>query len=312
MGFYSRTKTYLRYLFAPDFTDGNVDHYNWWSSPERNSWFSAFIKHHFYGSKQKINIYSVFGPPQIVSMYHKKHRKIFFTGENIHMGTERNRAFNDLCLQHVDLSLGFDYLNADNYIRFPLWITYIIPPSSDENMIRETVRSINEARSSNLYSCALIASHDTWKTRCTIYDSLRNILEIKCPGKWNHNTDDLWNKYRDNKLKFLHNFKFNICPENTNTYGYVTEKLFDAMRCGCVPIYSGSDNRPEPGLIDPDSVIFWDDAYPQLSIDKITLLSCQNNAYEDFISRQKLTSMAVEYISERLSLLHNAIAKMLD
>lgn len=312
MDFYTRTKMYFRYLFFSDFADGNVNHYNWWSSPEKNSWFSAFVKHHFPENRQRINIYSVFGPKQIVSIFHKKHKKIFFTGENIHLGSKSNQTYSDLCLQYVDLSLGFDYINADNYIRFPLWITYIIPPESDENFISESVRSINAARSSNLYSCALIASHDTWKTRCTIHDSLRNVLDIKCPGKWHHNTNELWNEYGNDKLKYLRDFKFNICPENTNTSGYVTEKIFDAMRCGCIPIYSGSDNRPEPGLINPDSVIFWDSACSQLSIDKIRLLSRQKNAYDDFISNQKLTSMAVEYISERLYLLKNAISRFLS
>ena len=304
---------YFKYLFRSDFTDGILNYYNWWPSisSERDLWFSNFIKFYFPENQQKINIYSVFGPRNIVSMYHKQNKKIFFTGENVHSGFNRFKIYNDLCLKSVNLSLGFDYMTEDNYIRFPLWIMYIIPFNSDEKIISEIVMSINIAKSKNLYQCALIASHDLWNTRTVIYNELRNLMEIKCPGKWNHNTDDLWHKYGNDKLEYLRNCKFNICPENTNTYGYVTEKLFDAMRCGCIPIYSGSDNMPEPGLTNLNSIILWDNADPKAAINKIRILCSEKNAYNDFIAQEKLTSVAVEYIAERLYLLKKAIANLI-
>jgi hypothetical protein len=39
------------------------------------------------------------------------------------------------------------------------------------------------------------------------------------------------------------NYKFAICYENTkNQKGYITEKIFDCMLGGCVPVYLGADN----------------------------------------------------------------------
>ena len=39
------------------------------------------------------------------------------------------------------------------------------------------------------------------------------------------------------------NYKFSICYENVRDVpGYVTEKIFDSMRSGCVPIYWGANN----------------------------------------------------------------------
>jgi hypothetical protein len=57
------------------------------------------------------------------------------------------------------------------------------------------------------------------------------------------------------KWETLKNYKFNFCYENsTNQKGYITEKIFDAMVGGCVPIYLGADNVtdyiPEECFID--------------------------------------------------------------
>lgn len=39
------------------------------------------------------------------------------------------------------------------------------------------------------------------------------------------------------KLPFLKNYKFAICYENMRSQTYVTEKIFDILHAGCVPIY---------------------------------------------------------------------------
>ena len=47
----------------------------------------------------------------------------------------------------------------------------------------------------------------------------------------------------DDKLEVLRKYKFNICFENaTNVECYITEKIFDSFKSGCVPIYLGSSN----------------------------------------------------------------------
>lgn len=49
--------------------------------------------------------------------------------------------------------------------------------------------------------------------------------------------------YASDKLTCLQQYKFNFCLENTrNVSGYVTEKIFDAMQAGTVPIYEGASN----------------------------------------------------------------------
>lgn len=45
------------------------------------------------------------------------------------------------------------------------------------------------------------------------------------------------------KLAVLRNYRFNICLENTNYDYYCTEKIWDSIRGGCLPIYHGAGNR---------------------------------------------------------------------
>ncbi|MCP3924080.1 MAG: hypothetical protein GY714_15990 [Desulfobacterales bacterium] len=46
-----------------------------------------------------------------------------------------------------------------------------------------------------------------------------------------------------NKWEVLPNYRFSLCYENIyNEPGFVTEKIFDCMRAGCVPIYWGAPN----------------------------------------------------------------------
>jgi len=45
------------------------------------------------------------------------------------------------------------------------------------------------------------------------------------------------------KLDVLQHYRFNICLENTNYAYYCTEKIWDSIRGGCLPIYYGAGNR---------------------------------------------------------------------
>jgi alpha(1,3/1,4) fucosyltransferase len=45
------------------------------------------------------------------------------------------------------------------------------------------------------------------------------------------------------KWEVMPYYRFSLCYENIrDESGYVTEKIFDSMRCGCVPIYWGASN----------------------------------------------------------------------
>ncbi|MBT9168801.1 MAG: Alpha-(1,3)-fucosyltransferase FucT [Syntrophomonadaceae bacterium] len=68
-----------------------------------------------------------------------------------------------------------------------------------------------------------------------------NILEKILPF-----TGKIYSSYRgtvQNKWDVLPQYRFSLCYENIyDEPGYVTEKIFDCMRAGCVPIYWGAPN----------------------------------------------------------------------
>lgn len=56
------------------------------------------------------------------------------------------------------------------------------------------------------------------------------------------------------KWDVLPRYRFGICYENIRDEpGYVTEKIFDSMRCGCVPIYWGASNIAD--YLDPEAFV---------------------------------------------------------
>ena len=60
------------------------------------------------------------------------------------------------------------------------------------------------------------------------------------------------NKYRE-KARVFEQYKFALAIENANDVDYVTEKVWDALSAGAIPVYGGAPNVnefvPEPGAI---------------------------------------------------------------
>ncbi len=77
-----------------------------------------------------------------------------------------------------------------------------------------------------------------------------NFYEKKKPGEL-HLYGRNWGKHPSakgvvaDKTATIKNYKFCICYENTNTPGYVTEKMFDCFYAGVIPVYLGAENVTE-------------------------------------------------------------------
>jgi len=58
----------------------------------------------------------------------------------------------------------------------------------------------------------------------------------------------------ENKWDVYPNYRFGVCYENMcDEPGWITEKIFDSIRAGCVPIYWGAPNIR--GYVDPEAFI---------------------------------------------------------
>lgn len=49
--------------------------------------------------------------------------------------------------------------------------------------------------------------------------------------------------WQDKKIEILQQYHFNLCFENTNWPFYCTEKIWDSIQGGCLPIYYGKGNK---------------------------------------------------------------------
>jgi hypothetical protein len=232
--------------------------YNFWSGAnEKNLWFTQSIIEHS-NIKLPVNFYSVFGDINKVMWDNKT--KIFFTGENLENYPEY-KDYNYLNL--FDLYIGFDNINHPNYLRLPLWILYYFNTNDTIDTIKNKILLIENKKSFSSFNsrdfCCMVASHDKNGLREIVFSKISKFHSVSSGGNLLNNTNDLQIKFADNKLNYLSNFKFNIALENSNSQFYTTEKIFDSIFAGCIPIYWGSMGNPEPEILNQKRIIFFDE-----------------------------------------------------
>lgn len=247
--------------------------------------------------KPDIEFFSVWDSPDKAKKSDAK-CKIFFTGECVHSDVYPEfRVFENHLLDSVDLSMGFDYLNEPNYIRYPLWILYYFKkPVFSKDALKTFVDSINSTHYEKSRDIALIVRHDRHGSREKLLNAVGEGVSVCSAGDWRHNDDSLWNEFKNDKKAYLDRFKFNICTENFDYPGYVTEKLFQAFYSDCIPVYWGSGNKPEPDVINYDAVIFYDPEKPEEAAEKIKELLRNPAACKEFANQPKLLESSVDYI----------------
>ncbi len=90
-----------------------------------------------------------------------------------------------------------------------------------------------------------------------------------------------------NKSEFLSQYKFNLCFENAQGYGYVTEKIIDAYFSHTIPIYWGSPSVAQD--FNPKSFVNVHDFKDfDGAIDYIRYLHTHENAYLDMLYENPL------------------------
>lgn len=307
-----------------DISYKNISYVNWWCIDASSFWFSKLIENIDIGNVQ-IRFYSVFGPRKRVSEDFAG-VKIFYSGENlepfdvnkksnpyfVHMSKERISKYGDYCTQNVDLSLGFSMREDENYIRLPLWIIDNFEPTDTLLDVQNTINKFEKGLvyTNRINGAVLMCSHDDGGTRKEIVDNLSEFMKVCLPGKFMHNTGDVWVK---NKIEYLKKYKFNICSENVDADGYVSEKLLDSLKAGCIPIYVGSLGAAEVKIFNQNRIIYWNiEGDNTNNIKQIRNLLEDEKMYNEFVSQPLFCDGAAQYIFNLIGKTKKYIIEIVD
>ncbi|NHB44117.1 glycosyltransferase family 10 domain-containing protein [Helicobacter pylori] len=285
---------------------------NWWGDKEveefkKNILYFILIQRYTITLHQNPNKPAdlVFGSPigsarKILSYQNTK--RVFYTGEN------EVPNFN-----LFDYAIGFDELDfRDRYLRMPLYYDRLhhkaesvndttAPYKIKDNSLYALKKLSHHFKENHPHLCALInnesdplkrgfasfvASNPNAPKRNAFYDALNSIEPVTGGGS----VKNTLGYNVKNKSEFLSQYKFNLCFENTQGYGYVTEKIIDAYFSHTIPIYWGSpsvakDFNPK-SFVNVHDFNNFDEA-----IDYIRYLHAHQNAYLDMLYENPLNTL---------------------
>ena len=276
--------------------------YNWTKPFAQDMWLIDFIeKRGLLKNKPKarIGLYSIFGPSHYIG-WERSDARLFVERENLHKPMMQGWLHRYLDDPRIDLSLGFDEMSSDGYMRFPFWVMWsVFSPTATFDEIKGEIDRMNSPQNHSYDDrkyCAYVCGHDDFGRR-KMYKQFSTIGRVDCDGRLFHNNDDLLNLYNDDKIEYLKHYRFNLTPENTNYKDYVTEKLFEAISAGAIPIYHGSDNCPEPDILNHDAIVFIEvGADNKEAIELVASLNADKDRYMEFACQPHFKAHAAERI----------------
>lgn len=119
--------------------------------------------------------------------------------------------------------------------------SYFIYYGSTDNLKRALLEPPKPKTEENLVNLFVSSPYDK-SGRREYATELMQYLDIHSYGKFLNNRSiqgDLW---RPSKLNLIANYKFTLAFENAITPDYVSEKFFDPLVAGSVPVYLGASN----------------------------------------------------------------------
>lgn len=290
-----------------------VQFYNCWDQPNEQMYWRRFIEsRHLLADDKKIAIFSVFGDRKLIQKV-KADVKIFYSAENLKRPNFAQYADHALGERSIDLAMGYEVFEDPRYVCFPLWMDYMFPADSTEEQIRAKCKELRYPQmQQNRKFCCMVASNSADGLRDEMFNAISQIAHVDSAGKYLHNDDSLVTEYGDNKQDYLKSYLFNICPENTAAYGYTTEKIFEAISCGCIPIYWGAE-LADKAVINEDAIIFWDRKNNgKEALKKIAELYANPKLLEEFIRQPRLKPTAEEYILDTFATIEAKLRNVIN
>lgn len=205
--------------------------------------------------------------------------KLLMNGENPKTHTRLNYLWP--CIKLVDYVIDFTNhsYNSDlppniKSILYPVWL-WFHPEGIKWSVNGNPVARINKGWQAQLISkekeadkepdkflASCVASHDTNNTRLPIIQEFQKYGQVVCPGKLISNHPPIPYGY-DAKITFISKSRFNICSENSAGPNYFTEKIYNALEAGCMPVYWCGGRNQRPIWVNPAAYINLPDLNPE-------------------------------------------------
>ena len=305
-------KKLIKYLISPNKYIHGIE-----VCGNNNEFLVQFIadRMHVECKKGDLACFSIYGPIPATIRMNRAKRKIFYTIENTHVPQSCWQPLEDIHLKipSLSLSLGFDYYDHPRYLRLPFWIERPFGALATREDIVSFIEKHNYSDSANRdKSCAFVCRKDYFGDRAEIADLVAQVMPMSYPSDFRHNDDDMREKYNNDKIAYLRQFRFNLCPENTNNKGYVTEKIFEAIKAGCVPIYWGNEGYPEPDILNPKAIVYLDKEHPAEGLALLKKLYEDPKAYAEFVAQPRFLPNAADNIYAYYERLENKIREILS
>lgn len=293
---YKKIKRIVKYFIRPKTYHNNIE-----ICGQYAAYMARYISDrlHIVCNNGEVACFNSYTIPEIVHLNRAK-KKFFYTQENTHVLNSFWQLWENIYLRDKSLtfSIGFDYAEHPKYMRFPYWLEHIFGVSATKETIYAFIREYtnNADSAKRVKDCAFICKKDYFGDRAIMADLVAQVMPMSYPSDFRHNDDDMRGKFGDDKIAYLRQFKFNLCPENSNNRGYVTEKVFEAIKAGCVPIYWGNEGYPEPDILNPNAIVYLDKDKPEEGLALLRKLHEDPKAYAEFAAQSRFLPGAEERI----------------
>lgn len=132
-----------------------------------------------------------------------------------------------------DYAIGFEYMDyGDRYLRWPIYRFY----GEFQQAQKKHVGYDMDAFMERMFCCRVV-SNPGCEYREKFFEKLSERKHVASGGRCKNNLPG--GVCVDDKKDFVSRYKFNLAFENSDTSGYVTEKLVQAWAAGCIPVYWG-------------------------------------------------------------------------
>lgn len=141
----------------------------------------------------------------------------------------------------TDFAIGYELCRDDRYLRFPLYALIALDDERDPPLAEPT--PLWEERR---HFCSFVQSVPGDPIRRQIVEALSEYRTVDCAGAFLNNVEapELSGRreigWRRSKIAYQRRFRFVVAFENRSHPGYTTEKLYDALVAGAIPVYWGN------------------------------------------------------------------------